>query len=47
MKNKTRLSSGEIYRKYGIVLIMIFLFIASAVINHNFLQPQNLLNILK
>lgn len=47
MKNKTRLSSGEIYRKYGIVLIMIFLFIASAVINHNFLKPQNLINILK
>ena len=38
MKNKKRLSSGEIYRKYGIVLIMFFLFIASAVINHNFLK---------
>lgn len=24
MKNKKRLSSGEIYRKYGIVLIMFF-----------------------
>ena len=37
MKNKTRLSSGEIYRKYGIVLIMIFLFIASAAVSYTHL----------
>ena len=47
MNKKKALSSGELYRKYGIVIIMIILFVASAVINHNFLKPQNLLNILK
>ena len=44
---KQKLSSSELYRKYGIVLIMIILFVISAVINRNFLKPQNLLNILK
>ena len=39
--------ADEIYRKYGIVLILIILFIASAMINGNFLKPQNLINILK
>ena len=47
MNKKKVLSSGELYRKYGIVIIMIILFIASAIINHNFLKPQNLVNILK
>lgn len=47
MNKKKALSSGELYRKYGILIIMIILFVASAVINHNFLKPQNLLNILK
>lgn len=48
MVNKKKVvSSGELYRKYGIVIIMIILFIISAVINHNFLKPQNLINILK
>lgn len=48
MKTKEKkLKAGEIYRKYGIVLILIFLFILSAVINRNFLKPQNLINILK
>ena len=44
---KQKMSASELYRKYGIVLIMIILFIISAVINRNFLKPQNLLNILK
>ncbi len=44
---KQKLSASELYRKYGIVLIMIILFVISAVINRNFLKPQNLLNILK
>lgn len=44
---KTGVSSGEFYRKYGIVIIMVILFIISAIINHNFLKPQNLINILK
>ncbi|WP_333792135.1 ABC transporter permease [Muricomes intestini] len=47
MNNKKKLSAGEIYRKYGIAIITIILFIASAIINHNFLKPQNLINILK
>lgn len=47
MENKKKLSSGEMYRKYGIVIIMLFLFVTSAVINPNFLKAQNLLNILK
>ncbi len=45
-KNK-KMKMGELYRKYGIVFILIILFIASAVINQNFLKPQNLINILK
>lgn len=44
---KTGVSPGEFYRKYGIVIIMVILFIISAIINHNFLKPQNLINILK
>lgn len=38
---------STIYRKYGIIIILVILFIASALINQNFLKPQNLLNILK
>jgi inositol transport system permease protein len=38
---------SAIYRKYGIYLIFVILFIVSASINQNFLKPQNLLNILK
>lgn len=33
MNKKKALSSGELYRKYGILIIMIILFVASAVIN--------------
>ncbi len=42
-----KLKADELYRKYGIVLILIILFIASAMINSNFLKHQNLINILK
>ena len=35
------------YRKYGIIIILIILFTVSAIINRNFLKPQNLINILK
>lgn len=42
-----KLMMSELYRKYGIILILLILFIASAVINQNFLKPQNLINILK
>ncbi len=48
MKTKEKnMMMGEFYRKYGIVLILIILFITSAIINQNFLKPQNLINILK
>ena len=46
-EKKVKLSRGELYRKYGILLIMLLLFVISAVINPNFLKPQNLINILK
>lgn len=38
---------STIYRKYGIIMILVILFVASALINKNFLKVQNLLNILK
>lgn len=45
--NKKQVSLAAIYRKYGILLILVLLFIVSALINKNFLKPQNLINILK
>jgi len=45
--NKKQISVASIYRKYGIFLILVLLFAASAIINSNFLKPQNLINILK
>lgn len=38
---------AAIYRKYGIIIILMLLFMVSAIINDNFLKPQNLINILK
>jgi inositol transport system permease protein len=46
-ERRSRVLSGELYRKYGITIIMVVLIIASAIINRNFLKPQNLINILK
>lgn len=43
---KKSMSAAKFYRKYGIMVIFIVLFIVSAIINHNFLKPQNLINIL-
>ena len=40
-------NSSDIIRKYGIILILIALFIVSAFISKNFLKPQNLINIMK
>ncbi len=45
--NRRQISIAMIYRKYGIFLILVLLFVISAVINRNFLKPQNLINILK
>lgn len=45
MKENKR-SAAVFYRKYGIALILIILFVASALVNHNFLKPRNLINIL-
>ena len=39
-------SAARFYRKYGIVLILVILFVASALVNRNFLKPRNLINIL-
>lgn len=49
MKNKNlrAVSIASVYRKYGIFIILIILFVASALINENFIKPQNLFNILK
>lgn len=46
-RNNKAIIGASIYRKYGILLIFIILFIVSASINSNFLKTQNLLNILK
>jgi inositol transport system permease protein len=40
-------NTWDIYRRYGIVFILVVLFILSALINRNFLKPPNLINILK
>lgn len=48
MKERTQnLKLSTIYRKYGILIILLILFVTSALINKNFLKVQNLLNILK
>lgn len=44
---KPKMNVAKIYRKYGIMLIFITLFVVSSLINKNFLKPQNLMNILK
>lgn len=44
MKNKKSLA--QFYRKYGIVCILVILFVISAIVNRNFLKPRNLINIL-
>jgi inositol transport system permease protein len=36
-----------LFRRYGIIIILIVLFVSSAIINPIFLRPQNLINILK
>ncbi len=45
MKEK-KINAALFYRKYGIVLILVLLFVVSALVNHNFLKPRNLINIL-
>jgi inositol transport system permease protein len=48
MKSKIKdLNLAVIYRRYGITIILLVLFVTSAIINENFLKPQNLINILK
>jgi inositol transport system permease protein len=48
MKSKIKdLNLAVIYRRYGITIILLVLFVTSALINENFLKPQNLINILK
>ena len=43
---KEKKSAAQFYRKYGIMVILLVLFIVSAIVNHNFLKPKNLINIL-
>ncbi|XID92605.1 ABC transporter permease [Paenibacillaceae bacterium WGS1546] len=42
-----QMNFSELYRKYGILLIFIAIVIISAIINPNFLTPENLLNIVR
>lgn len=44
---KKKIDPAGLYRRYGIFLIFLVLFCLSALINKNFLKPQNLMNILK
>ncbi|MCL2221127.1 MAG: ABC transporter permease [Oscillospiraceae bacterium] len=41
-----QLNLTELYRKYGIVCVLILLFITASLLNENFTNPQNLVNIL-
>lgn len=43
---KEKRSAAQFYRKYGIMVILLILFVVSAIVNHNFLKPKNLINIL-
>lgn len=45
--NGEKLSVATIYRKYGIFLILVVMFIAAFLLNHNFIKSANLINILK
>lgn len=46
MKENKKINIAVFYRKYGIALILVLLFVASALVNRNFLKPRNLINIL-
>lgn len=46
-ESNKKLDPLSIYRKYGIVVILLSLFVLSAMISPNFLKPSNLSNILK
>ena len=46
MTSFKRVNLAELYRKYGIVCVMIVLFVVAAFLNENFTNPQNLINIL-
>ena len=45
--SKAKIDFSGLYRKYGIFIIFLILFVTSALINKYFLKPQNLINILK
>jgi inositol transport system permease protein len=42
-----RVDMRELYRKYGILLIFVAIVIISSILNPNFLNPDNLMNILR
>lgn len=47
MKSNKKMSWKDFYLKYGIVIVMVVLVITASFLSENFLQPQNLINIIK
>ncbi len=45
--SEKKLSIAMVYRKYGIFLILVVMFIVAFLLNHNFIKSANLINILK
>ena len=46
-KKENKLSFSGLYRKYGILIVLVLIFCAAAIASKNFLKPSNLINILK
>ena len=46
-QEKQKFSFAAFYRKYGIVLVAVVIFIAASFASSSFLRPQNLINVLK
>ena len=46
-QEKKKFDFATFYRKYGIVLVAVIIFIAAAFASKNFLKPTNLINVLK
>ena len=46
-KTKRKIIFAEIYNKFGVLTILIIVFIIAAVMSPNFLKPQNLVNVMR
>lgn len=46
-KPKKRFSFAEVYNRFGVVAILIIVFIVAALVSDNFLKPANLTNVLR